>query len=168
MKTKISTISILFIAFALIFNSCKKEDAASAVDQIIPTKIKAKIDGVDWNSKVQTVKLITATNYFTIAGTSVGGDIVSITIKGKEVKEYKLVITLEETTIQFEALYTLATAASDAYAAKEGSVTLTKVDLTNKLISGTFQFKMKNATLVDKVVTDGSFTDLSYSETASK
>lgn len=169
MKTKISTFSILLIAFALIFNSCKKEDAEKAAEQILPTKMKAKIDGVDWNAKsVYPIKLITATNNFTFTGTSVSGDIITMTTFGKEAKEYKLISAVGQTTVQFSAAYTLATAITDAFVMLDGSITLTKVDETNKLISGTFNFKGKNKLLVEKVITEGSFTDLKYTESSSK
>ena len=39
MKTKISTFSILLIAFALIFNSCKKDDVKDEVQKIVETLI---------------------------------------------------------------------------------------------------------------------------------
>jgi len=51
---------------------------------------------------------------------------------------------------------------SDTCFAQSGSVTFTKFDTTNKVVSGTFEFTCQGTDGVDVVVTNGKFEDIIY------
>lgn len=154
MKTKISTISILFIAFALIFNSCKKEDVEQAVANIVP-EFSASIDGVAWKATIPTATLSSSgeNHVLTILGTN--SSQLSVIIYGKTAKIYKL-----------DPLGGLGQAGcvynkENTFTSISGEVNLTSIDEVNKKVRGTFSFVLRYLTTEVKI-TNGKFTDIKY------
>lgn len=153
MKNTKFLILIFVIAFSF---ACKKD--SKITDIINPSaSLKCKVNGVDWTAQTRLTTM--QSNKFIINGTvgTSGSNILNITIFGANTGTYITVPT------QFLATYTNDTGVGDSlYTSTEGTVTLSKVDTTNKRISGTFSFKAKNPQLLNKQITAGTFTDLAY------
>jgi len=145
---------VMIIPMIIGLNSCSKSNS------VLPNKMSAKIDGKDWQSLLRTTKILN--NTFSIIATSNTGESIEITILGVVPKAYNFVALPPE----FNAIYKATASAStqDIFNSANGTVTLTKVDEVNRLISGTFQFQVKNLATppVTKSITAGQFTDLSY------
>ncbi len=153
MKNSKILILITIIAFSF---ACKKDSKIANI--INPTaSMKCKVNGADWSAQTRVTTM--QSNKFIINGTTgtSGSNVLNITIFGTTTGTYINVPT------QFLATYTNDTNASDSlFTATEGTVTLSKVDTVNKRISGTFSFNAKNAQLLNKQITAGTFTDLAY------
>jgi len=155
----ILTLSVV-VCMLFAITSCKKD--AKLNDIINPTaSMKCKIDGTAWSAQTRVTTI--QSNKVIINGTgSLGSDVLNITTFGTTTGTYNLSTTVPIQT-QFSATFTNNTNSTDSlYTAYSGSVTLTKVDTVNKRISGTFYFHAKNMQLLNKTVTEGSFTDLAY------
>lgn len=147
---------LLLVAITLIMGSCKKDS-----DSV--TKMGANIDGKNWNAGLLRLTNLTG-NVFSIVGTSLTGEVLEITINGNTPGVYELNLTKQECL----AIYKkggINTSPSDFFTSVSGKVNLTKVDLANKKISGTFDFNCAQLSLQTVIVSNGSFNDLSYTET---
>ncbi len=145
------------------FCSCKKDSKIN--DTVNPTtSFTCKINGSSWSAISRVTRK--QGNTFIITGTgSLRNDVLNITTFGTQVNSYTL-STIDGKT-EFTATFTSDTQNNDSlYQATSGIVQLTKVDTVNKKISGTFQFrtsKIINPLLI-KEITNGSFTNLTYTE----
>lgn len=140
----------LFIIFS--FSSCDKDDIK------ILASMSCDIDGTNWTSAGRVTTL--QSNVFVITGTSLAGEVIIVTINGSEEGEYKQ--ALNPVSAGCVGVYKASTIASaeDTYSSTKGEVVLTKVDKTNKKISGSFEFTVG---LTDvKQITEGKFEDLNY------
>ena len=150
---------ILFIAvLSVVLFSCSKDD-----DSILTMKMSATIDNAEW-STITRVTVLTDKG-FVITGTSLNGKSISITILGSTEGTYELSLT----SMQFEAVYkeSVSTTTEDAYLATSGKVVLTNVNTSSKEISGTFNFILKKSLTGSSVmVTEGTFTNLKYTESS--
>lgn len=119
----------------------------------------AKIDGIDWTTSLRVTTLGSET--FTITGTSIGGEILILTILGSDEGTYNL--SISPPAAQCSAMYKASASMSseDAFVSSNGEVVLTKVDKANQKISGTFKFTVTRLT-EKKEITEGKFEDLSY------
>lgn len=153
MKNYIRLISLAILFIGISFSSCKKDDV-----KLLAT-LTAKIDGTDWTSTLRVTTLGSET--FNITGTSIGGEILILTIFGSDEGTYNLSLTPPAS--QCAAVYkaSVATSYEDAFVSSNGEVVLTKVDKANQKISGTFKFTVTRLTET-KVITEGKFEDLSY------
>ncbi|NMD01336.1 MAG: hypothetical protein GYA62_16665 [Bacteroidales bacterium] len=148
---------------ALSFAACKK---ASKINDIInPTaSFSCKINNVSWSAITRVTRK--QGNTFVITGTgSLGNDVLNITTFGTTAQTYHLDPINGQT--QFSATFTMDTNNNDSlYQAVNGTVVLTTVDTVNKKISGTFSFRSSKviSPLTLKEVTNGSFTNLTYTE----
>ncbi len=152
-------ICLLSIVTVLFVFGCKKD--SKITDIINPgASMKCKVNGTSWSavSRVTTLQ----SNKFIVNGTgSLGSDVLNVTFFGATTGTYNLNTTQGQ--VQFSATYTNDTGNTDSlYTAYEGTATLTKVDTTNKKVSGTFTFKAKNMQMNNKNITEGTFTDLVY------
>ena len=154
MKLFLKIVCIVFITISVA--SCNKDSSSASV------KMGASIDGKSWNSSVRVAVL--QGNIFTITGTSLTGEIIAITINGETTGAYSLSLLppVAGCAASYKASYTTSTA--DIWGSITGKVVLTKVDKTNKLISGTFEFSLALPviSLVTKSITQGQFNDLQY------
>lgn len=138
---------------SIMLSQCDKTDS------ILSAKMEAKIDNTEWKSITRVTNLID--DKFTITGTSVSGEIISITVFGKTTGTYEL--KADFTSIEFAAFYKPdVSSTTENYVASSGIVEITEIDSENNKISGTFHFDAyKN--LTEKIsITDGSFDDLKY------
>lgn len=137
----------------VIAGSCSK-------DSVVATKMGASIDGKNWASFTRLTVLTGTT--FVITGTSVTGEVVIITIYGDALKTYELKTGSMECNASYKATPTASS--EDIFIATSGSVTLTKVDKTSRKISGKFQFAVSKLNLDSKIISNGVFNDLEYTE----
>lgn len=155
---------ILLIIVLSAMLSCSKDN-----DVKPKPSMKAKVNGIEWNAVTRITAL--SDNKFFITGTALDAQTLlpkqslSITIIG--ITEGTYVLGLN--SVQCEAIYkeSISATSDDAYVALSGTVVLTKVNTTAKEISGTYNFILKR-TLTGTTVTiaEGSFTNLSYTETS--
>lgn len=158
MKNLAKILSLLLVLVVVTFFSCSKEDLK------IFASMSAKIDGTQWDSSARVTVL--EADKFVITGTSLSGEVIAITILGSDEGTYTLAIT--PPSAECSALYkaSASTSTEDAYVSSKGEVVLTKVDKTNKKISGTFKFTVTRLTETMEI-TEGEFEDLSYNTTGS-
>lgn len=147
---------VLMLAVVSIMVSCSKDSDS------VNNKLSAKIDGENWNATLRVTNL--TGEIFVITGTSTTGEVMVITINGKVPDLYELSLT----SLKCNATYkksALITSASDIYNSVSGKVNLTKVDIENKKISGTFEFTMAKLSSQTISVSNGSFNDLEFQTT---
>jgi hypothetical protein len=148
---------ILFISFALFsLISCSKDG-----DLGISGSMKATINEVAWKSLIPGALL--TNEKFTITGTDVSGKTLIITTMETSEGTYQL----PSTSIQFTATYkeSLSASLDDTYIAVSGTVELTSVNSSSKVISGTFSLVLrKNLTGDEVTITDGEFTNVKYTQ----
>lgn len=158
MKSKIIIITTLAV-LSFSFNSCKKEDFLSG-------SMSCKIDGTSWSSITQLTVL--KSGFFNITATSMSGQVMNITIKGKEVGTYEL--DVNNVNVACAAIYKPdITDENQNFASKAGTVKITEVDTQNLTISGTFSFDLTDVSLTStKYITEGKFTDLPYTNQDAK
>lgn len=144
----------VIVVLTVISGSCKKD---SNDDGTPATKMGCKIDGTAWSSTIRYSYHYDSK--FSITATTLDGKGIELVIFGDTPGTYKLGLG----QIQFSGAYgTIAT--NDVYAAISGTVVLTKVDITNKTISGTFEFSATKNLTETKTITNGTFNDLSYQD----
>ena len=157
---------IIILAFLTIgsgFISCDKEDVEDAAASISNASMTASVNDTSWTSITRVSKFFTTTNIFVLTGTSTDGKILAVTIKGAEIGTYTSSTSIDSLSAQVGAAWR---ANGKNYVSKEGRVEITKLDKTNKKISGTFSFKILNANdLAEQIsVTSGKFDNLSYTQ----
>lgn len=147
---------VLLVALtAVVFMACSKEEVKDEiVSRIEATAVMtADIDSVSVSFPGTTFSFVSATNTLSIAGAALNGHAISISCFVES--EGELAQKTDE-----EAVYSHAINTNDFdSSAKQGSLTITKWDTDNDLISGTFNFKyLRDQDTV--YVTNGVFTDL--------
>ena len=172
MKRKIF-FAVMLGAVLMIVNSCTKESQDALVDTIFPDKMSATINDTAWTSVTRaTTKQL---NRFIINGVSTSGKTLNITINGSAKGTYNLNINVLTDTLSanMSAFYkrSATTSINDIYYASRGSVTLSDVNTTDKVISGTFNMTMFKADTdnafikTDSVIVEsGVFDGIKYIE----
>ena len=135
--------------------SCSKDS-----DSLNNNKLSAKISGKSWNAAVRVSTL--TSDVFVITGTSALGEVLVITIKGNSPDLYELNLTSLECNATYKKS-ALSTSTEDIYNSISGRVNLTKVDMVNKKISGTFDFTLVKLSVETVSVSEGTFNDLEFS-----
>ncbi len=155
------------LVFSVMFSGCKKKADGTPANPLMT----AKVAGETWTTTFRTTTLIS--NVFTITG-QVGltlDKLMLITIKGATAKTYKLstVPLLAECAIVYKK--TANASESDAanyFTSISAEITITSVDMVNKLISGTFRATLSPTSTMltnfadDIEITDGKFQDLAW------
>lgn len=143
---------IIIALIPVLLVSCDKD----LLDLDLPT-MTAEVDGVAWSSLLRVSVL--ENGVFSITGTSLDGNVISLLITGESEGTYQLsVIPL---ITEFGASYLNETNIEGAYVATSGEVILTKVDTVNSIVSGEFHFMAANATSTISI-TNGEFDNLNY------
>ena len=173
MKT-LKTLSIFLI---LILSSCSSDDSNNAAEDTTPTSkyaMTAKVDGTSWevnnpfNSNFATKPLYTyypETEYIQFQGRK-GLDEIRLLIKRSDLKKGTYAITkttFDASKTQIEV--SMAYSKGNSQYPVEGSLSITSVDLTAKVVAGTFSFNcveddskpISTSNPVTTRVTDGTF-----------
>jgi len=156
MKKLISVLRVLSVVVLIIVASCKKDS------NILTASMTAKINLNAWDASLR-VTVLQGGN-FIITGTSLTGEIIEITTYGSAQGTY--ILQTLPPIVQFTALYKENATVLDqnAFAATSGQVFISKIDATEKKISGTFNFDARDLGLNTVSITQGTFTDLIYTE----
>ena len=157
---------IIYIAIGIIFVvitiKCKKDSSGNIIIPGINTSMSAKVNGVDWSSIVRVCNK--SGNTITLTGTSLDGKIIVVNIT-PNVSTDSLAINTNYNLI-LTTMYkdSLNTNVNDICIAASGTVKLTQLDKSQKLISGTFNFTGLSAAIPPKTVTitAGDFENVSY------
>ncbi len=156
-KNYLIMIAILFIAIG---TGCKKDSEGNPVIPGITTSMTAKIDGLDWFSVIRTSTR--NANLIVINGVSADGKIIEINIS-PNIGTENLVIN-KDFTIPITSFYKkqITITTDDIYFATTGTVRLTSFDITNKMVSGTFNFSAISINFGTATIASGTFTNVSY------
>lgn len=146
---------MFFVAFATLLISCEKEKDENGVT----TKMTATIDNKSWEAELRVTKL--QNDWFIITGTSVLGEVLTITVRGKSVGTYNF--DASELTVSCLATYVpSALSPNTIYTSTSGKVQLSDVDTENNTISGTFEFTVVHNLTDIKTIKNGVFNNLKY------
>ena len=155
---------IIYIAIGIIFVvttiKCKKDSSGNIIIPGINTSMSAKVNGVDWSSIVRVCNK--SGNTITLTGTSLDGKIIVVNITPNVATDSLAINTnynLSLTTLYKDSLNTNI---NDICVATSGTVKLTQLDKTQKLISGSFSFTALSTSLIPKTVTAGVIENVSY------
>ncbi|MEI6823536.1 MAG: DUF6252 family protein [Bacteroidota bacterium] len=155
---------ILYIAIGIIFIvitiKCKKDSSGNIIIPGINTSMSAKINGVDWSSIVRVCNK--SGNTITLTGTSLDGKIVVVNITPNLATDSLAINTNYNLSLTTMYKDSLNTSINDICVATTGTVKLTQLDKTQKLISGTFSFTALSTSLIPKTVTAGVIENVSY------
>lgn len=156
-------ILLAIASFSLSFVSCEKDTIEETVAAITPASMSATVNDTVFTTITRVTVYSPTANTFVITGTSLDGKILAVTIRASEVGVYNTSIELENPSSKVGAAWR---ANSENYVSNGGTVELTKVDKTNKKISGTFNFTLINPPGLTEVfsITEGKFDQLSYTE----
>jgi hypothetical protein len=116
--------------------------------------MNATIDGKQWSAPMPIGVL--SNGVLVVTGSSLTGELIALTIYGDVAKSYTQSLL---PLASYKASLTTTTA--DAFVSTSGTIVLTKIDATNKLVSGTFNFTLVDNTLAVKQI-QGTFNDVSY------
>ena len=148
---------ITIIAAILFFIGCTKDEEG----KIIWPTMSAEIDGVEWNSATRVSVL--EEGKFIITGTSLDGKSLSITVLGTTEGLYQLNLTSAQVAAVYKESINMTT--EDAYVSVTGEVELTDVNTSSKKVSGTFSFVVVRNLTNTINITEGEFTNLTYTVT---
>lgn len=166
-------VSNVLLAFAILFllSTCKKDDLPKAT-QTGENTMSCKVNGQVWQKKA-------------CSSCFGGGSALSINYDDRdffgvsgENNDQKITITLIINSLKTPRIFTSSTKGNNQaylnsykngtihYSTSKlntGTVTVTKIDLTNKIISGTFEFTAEDESNTNNIikVTDGRF-DIKY------
>lgn len=129
---------------------------------------KAKINGTQWEAN--NIKSATIQNgVIVVYGSSTDKKSILLRVADRGVATYQF----HDTSMSDVAAYVDSTFNPNAFATNQwqnssnhGTMSITKIDTTRKLISGTFNINVKQQlTNTDRTITEGVFTDISYTTT---
>ncbi|MFZ4398492.1 MAG: hypothetical protein ACOYO1_00545 [Bacteroidales bacterium] len=159
MKKNFYLMLIAFSFFAIV-SGCKKDSSGNPIIPGINTSMTAKIDGLEWASIVRTCTK--NGNTIDLNGVSADGKIIQLYISPNITTE-NLVIN-KDYTLPVTSFYKkqATTTINDIYFATVGTVRLTSLDLTNKLVSGSFSFSAISTSFGTASITTGVFANISF------
>ena len=162
MKKTARFLMCLMMAVSII--SCQKEvSEETGGNAPVSGVLKMKVDGQQWVATKSAGANIIA-GLITISGTSNDDKTLVIQLQdqgavGYQLDQQSFGVALYGNTTEDPFATDAGTTLSDA----GGTVTITKIDKTNKTITGTFAFKAyRDADSKQVVITEGSFEDLKY------
>jgi len=163
MKSRLPRIIVAALLVLLI--SCSKEVSQETGHQTVPAQgnFYATIEGVQWDAdSLQLIQV--GNNGVIISGLSKTGIEISIALPTFKTGTY----TLNASSIPFAFYVDLFGSLANVYYSNAGSasgnVTISSIDTTNHLVSGSFQFNLVNPSdNSSKSVTSGVFAYIPYS-----
>ncbi len=154
----------LFIGMLFLYASCIKQE--TIVPSSTNTEMFCKVDGEQWISIVPLA--FVTNNHLLISAVSIDDELVSLSISDATEGTYSLdpnssnLIAYEETGDDATLSFASNRNTSNT---NYGTVVITKHDLINKTISGTFETEVhRSSDGAIRSITEGSFNDLAYSE----
>lgn len=167
------SISLIFSSILLItviFSACKKDETVENTI-LSQASMSAKVNDTSWTAITRVTRHFAANNKFVISGTSSDGQVIVITILADAVGTYTSSTSIDSLSAQVGAVWQpdASSPTTDNYVSQSGTVTLSTVDTQNRKVSGTFSFDLINVSNNQtKTITEGKFSELSYSESDSK
>lgn len=159
------SLSVLFIVVIIAMSSCKKEDVQELITST--ASMSAKIDGTSWSAVTRVTKHFENSQKFVISGTSTNGEVLVITVFGDTQGTYSSSTSIDSLSAKVGCVWQpdASSPTTDNYVSQSGTVTFSSVNTSDKKVSGTFSFSLLDQSLSNsKSITEGKFTDLSYSE----
>lgn len=117
-----------------------------------------------------TRKAVLIKDVITITGTTAFGDVVNVTVRGAKEGKFVLDFGMLENDSQAKSFLTIITSYMNiegetkkaSFLSTKGTVTITKIDKEQKIISGNFEFNLVSGD-VYKAIKKGKFENLKYS-----
>ncbi len=150
---------MLFGAMLVFSTSCKKDETTTEEDNPPTSQMTAKIDGETWTATTTIAQI--GNGILNITGLAANGETLTITLIGTEAKTY----TLDQLGTEGVAAY-IPSGATNSYTTNGnpnagGTVIITKINLTDSIVSGTFQFvAVETMNIDEKDITEGSFSNI--------
>lgn len=177
MKQFINYSIILFVSVALGFSACKDKEEDKPTTTTKTGIVTCKVDGKDWESNARSQMVFFIDTTMSSVGASVEGDTLSMMAFRTQGTDSSMILFSVLLQTPRTTTYTMTGTNYNIFYIKgmdltsmltvffgydaSSSMTITKFDVANKKISGTF-----NTTLTSKssapaiTVTSGSFTDV--------
>lgn len=167
------TSGLLAASMLLMFTGCSKDDDNNSTNTPTPAaaSMTAKVDGVAWSSLTNKVAASIISNVTNITGVASDSTVITITVQ--DAVSVGDTIDLGPGSGNAGAFApttngSIPAWSSNGNAACYGELIITAMDVTNKKISGTFEFKVWRATdNTFKTITDGVFSNVTYSTSVS-
>lgn len=162
------TTGILASSMLFMFTGCSKDDDNNSSNTPTPAvaSMTAKVDGVTWTSLTNKVSASIISNVTNLTGVASDSTLLTITIQDAVAVGDTIDLGPGSGNAGVFALTPNGTAngwSSNGNAACYGEMIITAMDVTNKKISGTFEYKVWRATdNTFKTITDGVFTNVTY------
>lgn len=147
-------VGLVLLAMMLIM-SCDEDDIA----ELLPS-MSATIDGTDWSASIRST--VSTDDVIVITGTSTVGEVIAVTVLGTSEGTYELSLTDQECSALYKATVNAST--DDTYVSATGTVVITELDTSSKKVSGTFSFTMLQGLSTTMTISEGEFSNLSYTE----
>lgn len=169
MKLKTAfTSGLLAASMLLMFTGCSKDDDNNATNTPTPAaaSMTAKVDGVAWSSLSNKVAASIISNVTNLTG--VASDSTVLTISIQDAVSVGDTIDLGPGSGNAGAFLLTPNGTANGWSSNGnpacyGEMIITAMDVTNKKISGTFEYKVWRATdNTFKTITDGVFTNVTY------
>ncbi len=122
--------------------------------------MSAKVNNTDWSSSVRTCTK--NSNTIVLTGTSIDGKTIEIKITPDVATES--LVTNVDYKIGIGSFYkpTVNASTTDIYFALTGTIRLTQLDMTSKLVSGTFSFNGSTTGITLVTISNGTFSNVSF------
>ena len=167
------TTGILASSMLFMFTGCSKDDDNNAPSTPTPAaaSMTAKVDGVNWTSLTNRAAASIISNVTNLTGVASDSTLLTITIQDAVSVGDTIDLGPGSGNAGVFALTPngLATAwSSNGNPACFGEMIITAMDVTNKKMSGTFEYKVWRASdNTFKTITDGIFTNITYATSIS-
>ncbi len=152
------SLAVLMIGFVFLGGSCNKDSNGNTI-----YKMSASIDGKQWSTLTALGEL--SSGVLVITGVSSTGESIAVTVYGETKGSYTISVLPPMAQCLGTYKATISQTSVDTYVSTTGKVLITKLDKTNKLASGTFEFTLINTVnmaLPQKQITVGAFTDVTF------
>ena len=161
MRTRVIITSLLVLC---VFNSCQKEfEDPNAPPVNTTSDFKARIDGIQFVSTMSGATI--GTDGITLAGQSADGQMILFTVADSGVHVYSLDINSISNVGAYLTNTGIAYTSNGGSTPAEsgGNLAIVSIDPTQRLMSGTFNFKdFSQADGIQKIITEGVFNNISY------
>lgn len=151
---------IISLIFTSAFVSCEDDEPEEVIPNIYYGSLTCSIDSLkeSYILDVKNTRIDTGINsgikFITIEGMDLGSNTLRLQIPGRELGNYKI-------NYAMASLCKYTTKQGIVYLARDGEVSLSKVDFVNKKLSGTFTLKLLRTGYQDTIyVRNGVFEDL--------
>lgn len=142
------SLTVTAIAMLTLFGCGKSKE--EIIEDITPV-VTAKIDGVDWNTKIAAG--VNSTLFIITASKDKEAIVLSVPTKAIGVYPIDILNNIASYVMNVDSI-------TDAYVAYEGEIDIESMNTIRTQVNGTFTFKAANANLDTISITNGTFINV--------